>query len=797
MALMPVSIAADRSATDPKPPPVAATAAAPVAVQDILARADEEQQRVDRATRLLAGPDPVARLRHSLDDIARPVDGRLRAAAGISLRTLPVMRLESLARHWEFDERRFERWEAQARHALAPFGELALQLGQSRAAWSATRAEGLLDGMPPILANRVDATIAQIDASEAALGSALERQFLLTRHASELKARIQAGRSEVAAAIEDIDRRLLAIDTGPLWLGPGSGIGSQAALDAMHYGLEIETRFARDYHAAGTGNQQALRVVQLLLLPLILWLAARSRHARAGTAARDQATPALHRPISTWLLLSMLSVLALEPDAPLLVQEAALILALVPLLRLLPAATLRAFGIWPYIAVALYALDRLCMVVVVDGGTYRMLLLLLNFLSLGLTCRMVGHPLPAVAGAGDQRLQRIVRNVAWVVLAVLVVAAVANVIGNVSLAEMLTSGVIDSGYMALLLYAGVTACLGILRMSLDLPGLSGRRIVHRQAPILQTVCRRLLMLGAFAGWLVYSADRFRILRPLHHAGATIFGLGIEIGEVSIHLGDIAVFALASWLAVWVARGVRRLLRDELPGHGALPRGVGNSIASLSYYGVLLLGLLVALSAAGFQVSQLTLVFGALGVGIGFGLQNIVNHFVSGLVLMFERPIQPGDMVDAAGSSGTVSEIGLRATTIRTFDGADIIVPNGVLLNGNLTNWTMHDKHRRIEIKVRVAYAVDPARVLAVLGAAARNIAGVARQPPPVVMISDFGDSALTVSVRVWTEDIDTWLSVRSDLYAGALAALQEAGIAISYNQIDLHLHRAVRNREVP
>jgi small-conductance mechanosensitive channel len=278
-------------------------------------------------------------------------------------------------------------------------------------------------------------------------------------------------------------------------------------------------------------------------------------------------------------------------------------------------------------------------------------------------------------------------------------------------------------------------------------------------------------------------------------GTSIAGLGIEIGEVSIHVGDIAVFSLASWLAVWVARGVRRLLRDELPGHTALPRGVGNSIASLSYYGVLLLGLLVALSAAGFQVSQLTLVFGALGVGIGFGLQNVVNHFVSGLVLMFERPIQPGDVIDAAGSSGTVREIGLRATTIRTFDGADIVVPNGQLLNGNLTNWTMHDHHRRIEITVRVAFTADPAQVLAVLDAAARGTRGVAMQPAPMVMITGFGDSAMTCAVRAWTDDINTWLTVRSDLYAGALAALQAAGIPIPFNQMDLHGHADARATE--
>ena len=219
----------------------------------------------------------------------------------------------------------------------------------------------------------------------------------------------------------------------------------------------------------------------------------------------------------------------------------------------------------------------------------------------------------------------------------------------------------------------------------------------------------------------------------------------------------------------------------------LPRGAGNSIASLSYYGVLLVGLLIALSAAGFKVSQLTLVFGALGVGIGFGLQNVVNNFVSGLVLMFERPIQPGDVIDVAGISGTVRDIGLRATVIRTFEGADVVVPNGLLLSGNLTNWTMFDRSRRFEVAVSAAYGSDPAQVLALLEATARATPGIAAQPAPFAQLTGYGDSALNFVLRAWTLDAGTWGALRSDLLARTLAAMQAAGIAIPYNQLDVHL----------
>ena len=778
------------------PPAHASASITPIAVRDILARADEDQQGVDRARRLLEAADPAERLGPALDDIARPVDAKLNTTAGGGLRTLPVMRLESLARHWAFDARRFERWEAQARRALTPYADSALQLAQRRAAWSATRAAGLLDGLPPALSARVDAMLAQIDAAETALGEQLARQFSLTQRASELKARIQAGGADVDTAIEDLDRRLLQTDVPPLWLGLGPRVDTAGAWAAMHRGVDIETQFAKDYHTAGSGNQQALRVVQVLLLPLIMWLSLRSRHTGGDAPAADRVARALRRPFSAWLLLSMLAVLVLEPDAPQLVQELALLLALVPVLRLLPAGALRGLGAWPYVATALYVLDRLGVAVVADNSLYRLYLLALNALALGLTLWLVHRPPPAPAASGAT-LPSSMRAIGWAVAAALAVAAACNVAGNVSLAETLTSGVIDSGYMALLVYAGVAAVLGILRALLGQPEIAPRRLVREHGPLLQSVGTRLLVLGASLGWVLYTMDRFRVLRPLHSVGTQVLDVGLDVGEVSIHLGDVLVFALSIWLAFWAARAVRRLLRDELPGHAGLPRGAGNSIASLSYYGVLLLGALLALSAAGFKVGQLALVFGALGVGIGFGLQNVVNNFVSGLVLMFERPIQPGDMVEVGATAGTVREIGLRATTIRTYDGADVVVPNGLLLSGNLTNWTMYDRSRRFEVAVSAAYGCDPAQVLALLEATARATPGIAEQPAPFAQLAGYGDSALNFVLRAWTLDAGNWGALRSDLYARTLAAMQAAGIAIPYNQLDVHLRSTPEPAEPP
>ncbi|MGI9245965.1 MAG: mechanosensitive ion channel family protein, partial [Steroidobacteraceae bacterium] len=212
-----------------------------------------------------------------------------------------------------------------------------------------------------------------------------------------------------------------------------------------------------------------------------------------------------------------------------------------------------------------------------------------------------------------------------------------------------------------------------------------------------------------------------------------------------------------------------------------------SLATLCFYAVVVAGLMFALAAAGFETSQFALVFGALGVGIGFGLQNVVNNFVSGLILMFERPIQPGDEVEISGTLGTVREIGMRATTLTTFDGADVVVPNGTLLSDKLVNWTLMDTNRRIEVEVNVTYGSDPRRVLALLRDVALGTPGIASEPAPAIVLGGLRGGALEFKLRAWTSDPADWVTIRTEMTMRVLQALRREGIEMPNPQQDLHL----------
>ncbi len=168
-------------------------------------------------------------------------------------------------------------------------------------------------------------------------------------------------------------------------------------------------------------------------------------------------------------------------------------------------------------------------------------------------------------------------------------------------------------------------------------------------------------------------------------------------------------------------------------------------------------------------------FGALGVGIGFGLQSVVNNFVSGLILMFERPIKVGDRIETTGRLGTVTRIGMRASTVRTFDGAEVIVPNGDLISKEVINWTLSDKRRRVEVSVRVAEGSDVKAVLDVLQRVAATHPDVLDDPAPAAFMMGANAGALEFRLFAWPQGENT-LKTTSDLYVGVSEALEQAGI---------------------
>ena len=306
-------------------------------------------------------------------------------------------------------------------------------------------------------------------------------------------------------------------------------------------------------------------------------------------------------------------------------------------------------------------------------------------------------------------------------------------------------------------------------------------VVRRVALLVDVAICGLVLLPAFLTiWGVYNG--------LQVAMNSLLALGFNLGPQRITVGLVIVSAGILYGSFFVSWIVQKLLMDEMLTRRRVEKGVRVSIARLVHYVFIFGGFLLALFALGFDFTKLTIMLSALGVGIGFGLQNVVNNFVSGLILLFERPVRVGDFVELGEKWAEIKKIGLRSTTVQTFDQSDMIIPNADLVNNTVTNWTLSNRRVRITIPVGVAYGSDVSKVMETLIACANACSNVAKAPAPQVLFLNFGDSSLYFELRAWIHHAEERLSVNSELHQEIDRSFREANIEIAFPQLELHLH---------
>ncbi len=263
---------------------------------------------------------------------------------------------------------------------------------------------------------------------------------------------------------------------------------------------------------------------------------------------------------------------------------------------------------------------------------------------------------------------------------------------------------------------------------------------------------------------------------------------VNIGNTQITLWTVTYLLLLTFLLVIITSKLKKLVIHRLLSKSGIDIGVLEAFGSIFRYVILTIGFIIILQTAGIDLSSLTILFGALGVGIGFGLQNITNNFVSGLIILFERPIKIGDRIEVGGITGDVTKISMRATTILTNDNISIIVPNSEFISSSVINWSHNDRKVRFQIPVAVSYKEDPEKVRDIIVDVASKNNAVLKDPPPFVRFSEYGDSALIFSLRAWTtEYINRPGAFRSILFFDIFKRFREEGIEIPYPQRDIHI----------
>ncbi|OGK08319.1 MAG: hypothetical protein A2W80_18000 [Candidatus Riflebacteria bacterium GWC2_50_8] len=489
----------------------------------------------------------------------------------------------------------------------------------------------------------------------------------------------------------------------------------------------------------------------------------------------------LQRYVSASILLGVLLPMPLFEDKPRLVSLVLVGIIAVSAARLVAGVIERP---WRrrliYMIVALYLLVQF-----------------FNFISLPMTLMRTFIAVVGIAGAAFCRWRaRINQDDSTSVLyttgvkiggATMMLVFLTQVAGYVALSSHLLDIMMKTVFLGLIAWMIDLVARGALEMIFDNELIRKNKIIDKHHKLFikrgNFIVDILVVFMAIANML----SVWGFFESASHAAAAILALGISLQGLRITLSLLVSATVALYLALFVSWLIQSILNEEVYPRKKVERGVGISINRLIQYAFVLVGVAMAFSTLGIGMQNLTVIIGAFGIGIGFGLQNIVNNFASGLILLFERSIKVGDVVQVNGEWGQIKNLGLRATVVETFDRSELIVPNSDLVATTVTNWTLTDRQVRLVASVGVAYGSDIDLITQLLSQVAQDNPFIMKFPTPLVLFTNFGASSLDFELRCWVADIDNRIRIKDEINREIDRLFRENNIEIPFSQHDLHI----------
>lgn len=696
----------------------------------------------------------------------------------------PASVLEETEKTWRRVDARIDAWQQTLKDRAEAIDFLVLQISQQREVWQLTLSSANQEDLPPEVRQEVLNTLEVIDDTDASVRASRDAVLTLQSRISKVKTQVD---DILAQQREEILRRrrgIVGIDSPSLWNAfsiPGVDGGPSEQISAMWV---KNSSAIQEYltEQAGPTIRHALFVAGFAIG--LVFLRRKAEFWAQQDRSLEKTVRVLDRPFSASLVITILFGELFHPGAPAAWLDVLGLVLLFALLRVLPLMVPKTLQPAAYVLALLFFLDQATRLAP-DGNLINRLLLLLLSVTAFFSCWWVERKLAAHRLVESNGWRAAVRTGNRLALASFVVGSLANIIGAVGFATLVIDGTLTSVFAAILVWVAAVLLRAVVRVILLTRVVKKLSIFRLHADSVRKVIFKVITFGAVLTWVIWTLDDFKVSDDVLNWLNAALDAEISFGEFSVVPGNILLFFFVIWLSFKISQLIRLELEADVLPRMDLPRGVPGAITRLTHYAVIVAGVMIAATAAGLDFSRMNLIIGALGVGIGFGLQNVVNNFVSGLILLFERPVRAGDRVQLTTLSGVVTNIGMRASIIRTWQGAEVIVPNANLISSEVINWTLSDDSHRIEIPVGVAYGTDPQTVMDLLASVAQGHPQVFEKPEPMTLFHGFGDSSIDFELRAWTGT--EFVQVASELRVAVYEALAEAGIEIPFPQRDVHL----------
>jgi potassium efflux system protein len=766
-------------ATNNAPGGAAATNATAIPLAEIATQAESASANLQTIEADLSSDQTTRTVQQDLPVITPEINARLEENSKILARSPSLDRLRRLESEWQQLREQLSTWKRTLARRESQLDAQAAHLAQLDNTWELTLQSGKQSTMPAEVSDHITSIIADIKLTRSKAAGLQEQILTLQSRVTEQDARLAQALSSISHAREEAVTRLFIRDGPPIW---SSELWSPTALTLVQ---ESHHSFARQLRAlAGYAKRKVRRfalqgLLCLAIFALLSWARRRRVWGASGEAEVKHAEVIFQVPFGSALLLSLLVSGWIYPQAPgllwALTGAAALVPATIILRRVIDKR------LWPVlnVLVAFYFIDQL-RTVAASQQVLSHWLFLTEMLGAAIFAAWLSRSarLSALPDAQRTRWQKVTLIGVRLSFVFVSAAFLADAVGYASLGKFAGNAVLASAYLALMLYAVMNICEGVLASVLSAPALAQLESMKGHRTLIRQRAARLLEWLAILLWAMYVLEVLSLRTPLFQNLQEISTARLALGAFSFSFGDILLFVVIVWAAFPVSRFLRFILEVEVYPRVQLAPGLHYSISTMVHYAILVVGFLISVTLLGFDLTKLTILAGAVGVGLGFGLQNIINNFVSGLILLFERPVKIGDVIQIDSTEGVVQRIGIRASIVRAANGSEIIVPNGKLISDPVTNWTLSNRRRLVSIAVAIGPGPDAQRMLELLENTAAAHPSVIKELPPKALLTNFGGGSLNFEVRAWTNQSEDWARIRSDLLIAINAALAAQNIAI-------------------
>ena len=766
------------------------TAPTPIPFSEIVAQTQSAGATLEEIAAGAADDSTTAFVERELPALTAEIDARLAETARIVNGRPSLENLRNFESGWRTLTKDLPDWKKNLTTRARTLESDLTQIDQLEEKWKKTLTDlNAATNAPPELTASITEIISNAEQTRTQIGIAQTGIVALQSRVAEQQKRVASAVESLKQTRESLVGQLLVQDSPTIW---SDAFWTRARVETTNdTNSSIAAQFVTLSDFAGRNFDRIAfqLLVFLAFAGVLIFLRRRTKPWVEKEPDLKKAAIIFYLPISTALILAIIFGSWIYPQKPQILSAIFGAIALLPTVFILRKIIERPLYPLLYSLVIFYFTDQWRTVTEPIAAYARLILLaeMLGGFAFFLWLYYARLSQDETEKVVHSKIFRTIKIAALIALPIFAVSLLANIFGYYNLARLLGNAVLRSAYAAVILYAAVRILDGLLVFALRFRPLNLLGMVQNNRQLIQIRLRKTLRFLAFILWIYLTLELLSLREPLYERTREILNATLTLGSISISLGDVLLFGAVVWAAFLLVRFANFVLEEDVYPRFSLERGIPYAISTMLRYVILLLGFFLAVAAVGFDLTKFTILAGAFGVGIGFGLQNIINNFVSGLILLFERPVKVGDVVKVADATGTVRRIGIRASLVQTWDDAEIIVPNSKLISESVTNWTFSTQQRGIEIPVSVAYGTDPRFIIERLSAVLAKHPLVAEEPAPKVFFVEFGADSLNFKARAWTTHGDKWFGIRSDLAVAINEALVAENISIPTGQNDVHI----------